>query len=361
MLSISHPAAQGSVLNARRESRLDELAQRLSDQYGLIDAKPRAIGVPGDASDDATIDAMLNAAQEHFGKPADLIIANAGRGLNGSVMTSDTSQWEEMIRTNLLGVSKLIRRSGEQLLALNAQRDWSKHACDIVVLGSTVGRHISPFSSMYGATKFGVNSLAEAARRELGPKGIRVTLIEPGIVKSEFQSVAGYDPGFVWRSHGEVLPRPRPRGCRPHDRVHRVATRGDACVRCGDSTDEAGLSVSDLNLDTESIVCFSTDYAREQLENDGAHDFLPYVIFVKKKRKGLLYEITAFADPFDMIDDIGLQTFLDKTARKSICETLRKRKYVLACLIWIDELSNALKYSGGLIRTETHDKTGVCA
>ena len=47
---------------------------------------------------------------------------------------------------------------------------------------------------MYGATKFGVNSLAEAARRELGPKGIRVSLIEPGIVKSEFQSVAGYDP-----------------------------------------------------------------------------------------------------------------------------------------------------------------------
>jgi NADP-dependent 3-hydroxy acid dehydrogenase YdfG len=191
----------GVILNARRESRLDELAQRLTDRFGQINDAPRAVGVPGDASDDETIDAMLSAAHEHYATPADLIIANAGRGLNGSVMTSDTSQWEEMIRTNLLGVSKLIRRAGEQLLALNEQRDWSKHACDIVVLGSTVGRHISPFSSMYGATKFGVNSLAEAARRELGPKGIRVTLIEPGIVKSEFQSVAGYDPG----SFGELM------------------------------------------------------------------------------------------------------------------------------------------------------------
>ena len=45
---------------------------------------------------------------------------------------------------------------------------------------------------MYGSTKFAVNSLAEAARRELGPKGIRVTLIEPGFVESEFQQVAGY-------------------------------------------------------------------------------------------------------------------------------------------------------------------------
>ena len=191
----------GLVLNARRESRLDELAQRISDQYGMISGKPRALCVPGDASDDATIDAMLDAAQEHFGKPADLIVANAGRGLNGSVMTSDTDQWEEMIRTNLLGVAKLMRRSGEQLLKLNEGRDWTKHPCDMVVLGSTVGRHISPFSSMYGATKFGVNSLAEAARRELGPRGIRVSLIEPGIVKSEFQSVAGYDP----ESFGQLM------------------------------------------------------------------------------------------------------------------------------------------------------------
>jgi NADP-dependent 3-hydroxy acid dehydrogenase YdfG len=65
---------------------------------------------------------------------------------------------------------------------------------DILVMGSTVGRHISPFSSMYGSTKFAANSLAEAARRELGPKGIRVSLIEPGFVESEFQGVAGYDP-----------------------------------------------------------------------------------------------------------------------------------------------------------------------
>lgn len=191
----------GLILNARREARLDELAQRITDQHGMIDNKPRAVGVPGDASEDATIDAMLEAAQEHFGKPADLVVVNAGRGLNGSVMSSDTTQWEELLQTNLLGVAKLIRRAGEQMLKLNESRDWSKHPSDIVVLGSTVGRHISPFSSMYGATKFGVHALAEGARRELGPKGIRVTLIEPGIVKSEFQGVAGYDP----KSFGELM------------------------------------------------------------------------------------------------------------------------------------------------------------
>ena len=69
---------------------------------------------------------------------------------------------------------------------------------DLIVIGSTVGRHISPFSSMYGATKFAINSLAEGLRRELAQYGIRVSLIEPGIVESEFQQVAGYDD--KWKS-----------------------------------------------------------------------------------------------------------------------------------------------------------------
>jgi NADP-dependent 3-hydroxy acid dehydrogenase YdfG len=85
---------------------------------------------------------------------------------------------------------------------------WQQAAHDIIVLGSTVGRHISPFSAMYGGTKFAVAAMAEALRRELAPKGIRVGLIEPGIVKSEFQSVAGYDAdgfGKLMDEKGPVL------------------------------------------------------------------------------------------------------------------------------------------------------------
>ena len=79
----------------------------------------------------------------------------------------------------------------------------SRGARDVVVIGSNVGKHISPFSSMYGSTKFAVNSLAEAARRELGPKGVRVTLVAPGIVRSEFQEVAEYDA----ETFGEFMDR----------------------------------------------------------------------------------------------------------------------------------------------------------
>jgi len=190
------------ILNARREPNLAQLAKQLDDQYPTTDGSPRAVFVAGDAADQSTIDEMMvstallnpQAGPQEQNSP-DIVLVNAGRGLNGSVMTSDTTQWEEMVRTNLIGAARLIRSAGHALSALQESRNWPDKPADLVVLGSTVGRHISPFSSMYGSTKFAVNSLAEAARRELGPKGVRVSLIEPGIVKSEFQQVAGYDQG----------------------------------------------------------------------------------------------------------------------------------------------------------------------
>ncbi len=195
------------VINARRAERLQQTVRRLNE------GKPqhRAVFVAGDAADEGVIEAMLDAARESFGSEADLVVVNAGRGLAGSVMTSDTKQWEEMVRVNLLGAARLMRAAGGRMADLYSDSLWGTseaRARDIIVIGSNVGRHISPFSSMYGSTKFGVNSLAEAQRRELAPKGIRVSLLEPGIVRSEFQQVAGYDPesfGALMEKFGPVL------------------------------------------------------------------------------------------------------------------------------------------------------------
>ncbi|HYE62459.1 MAG TPA: SDR family oxidoreductase [Phycisphaerales bacterium] len=175
------------IANARRREKLHDLVARLG---------PSVRAFPGDASDPAVITAMLDDAERAFGPP-DLVIANAGRGLNGSVLTSDVSQWEEMIRVNVLGAAHLMREAGRRVAAATAGKsgpDVVTRPRDLIVLGSVVGRHVSPFSSMYGGTKFNVHGMVEGVRRELGPKGVRVTLIEPGFVVSEFQGVAGYDP-----------------------------------------------------------------------------------------------------------------------------------------------------------------------
>ncbi|MEO0512831.1 MAG: SDR family oxidoreductase [Planctomycetota bacterium] len=188
------------VVNARREEPL----QQLREEFG----SDRVAVVAGDAADAGLITELLDRARETFGADADLVAINAGRGLRGSVFDSDTGQWEEMLRTNILGASLLMRAAAERMVAMlpdvsaepGAFEDaWAKVVADgrpcrdIVVLGSTVGRHISPFSSMYGASKFAVNSLAEALRRQLAGSGVRVTLIEPGVVRTEFQESAGYE------------------------------------------------------------------------------------------------------------------------------------------------------------------------
>jgi NADP-dependent 3-hydroxy acid dehydrogenase YdfG len=179
------------VVNGRRAEKLRDAAERLN----ALGRPNAAVAVPGDAAEQSTIDAMFEAAARAFGAEADLVVVNAGRGLSGSVVTSDPGEWEEMIRTNLLGAARLMRTAAERMTADLEKRDggkWQSRARDIVALGSVVGRHVSPYSSMYGSTKFGVHGLAEGLRRELSPKGIRVTLIEPGFVVSEFQGVAGY-------------------------------------------------------------------------------------------------------------------------------------------------------------------------
>ncbi len=187
----------GVVINARRAERLTAAAREIEGAC----AGARVIPVPGDCAEPSVIDSMLSCAREHLGGEADLVVVNAGRGLKGSVVDSDPAQWEDMLRTNLLGAARLMRGAAAAMIGVAGPsggngRPWTQHARDIIVIGSVVGRNVSPFSSMYGSTKFGVHALAEGLRRELGPKGVRVSMAAPGFVTSEFQGVAGYDPSW---------------------------------------------------------------------------------------------------------------------------------------------------------------------
>lgn len=159
------------------------------------DLWPLFRGVGGDASKAEVIEELFASAEAAFG-PADIVVANAGRGLGGSVATGDTSHLRELFELNVLGALELMRAAANRMVP-RQEAGFPASAQDIVVLGSVVGRHISPFSALYGATKFAVHSLTEALRREIGPKGVRVTLVEPGFVISGFQDGAGYSQEMV--------------------------------------------------------------------------------------------------------------------------------------------------------------------
>lgn len=174
-------AGASVVLFARRKEKLEQFASEIIADGG------KALAVAGNAGSRDDIDLLLETtrAWNEGGCKLDIVVVNAGRGLAGGILDSDESQWQELYQTNVLGVSALLKRAGQYMV--------QRKSGDIVVIGSVVGRNISPFSGFYGSSKFAVGALTEALRREVASHGVRVSLVMPGIVESEFQGVAGYD------------------------------------------------------------------------------------------------------------------------------------------------------------------------
>jgi NADP-dependent 3-hydroxy acid dehydrogenase YdfG len=169
------------VICARRKNRLDELAVEINAQGG------KAMAVAADAGAVADIDRVLDQALtwKDGGFKYDIVVVNAGRGLAGGMTDSDESRWQELYQLNVLGAGYLMRRAGQYFA--REQRG------DVVVIGSVAGKNISSFSSFYSSTKFAVSAMAEGLRREVCPQGVRVSVVMPGLVLTEFQQAAGYD------------------------------------------------------------------------------------------------------------------------------------------------------------------------
>jgi NADP-dependent 3-hydroxy acid dehydrogenase YdfG len=161
------------VLAARSEDKLADLAAELGGD-------DRAIAVRCDVTEFADNEALAAAATDAFGG-FDAVFANAGFGATRGFLEESPEHWREMVLTNVLGVGLTIRATLPQLL----ERERGHY----VITSSVAGRRALP-GSMYSATKWAVTAICEALRQELRTMhenhGIRVTLIEPGVVDTPF-------------------------------------------------------------------------------------------------------------------------------------------------------------------------------
>lgn len=180
-------AGFGVVGNGRNATKLATLEKEFGSAF---------CGVAGDATDNNVLEELFTSAINRFDKTVDIVVANAGRGLGGSVKDANLAQFEDLLKINVTGTLALLQKAAQKMVDTQ-QKIYPKSAADIVIIGSVVGRHVSPFSAVYGASKFAVHALAEGLRREVGPKGIRVSLVEPGAVLSGFQAVSGYSDELV--------------------------------------------------------------------------------------------------------------------------------------------------------------------
>jgi len=163
-------AAEGYrlVLAARSEDKLAGLAAELGGEE-------RALAVHCDVTEWGDQEAMVRAALEAFGR-LDVAFANAGFGAKRGFQEETPEFWKSMVLTNIYGAALTIRAT------LDALRETKGH---LLLTGSVAGRRVLP-GSLYSVTKWGVTAMGEAARQELNGTGVRVTLIEPGMVDTPF-------------------------------------------------------------------------------------------------------------------------------------------------------------------------------
>ena len=165
-------AAAGAAvaLAGRREDRLEALAGRIDSDGG------RALAVATDVSNEDQAGQLIRRANEELGG-LDILVNNAGVMLLGPVIGADTAQWRRMIDVNLLGLLYCTHAA----LPLMTEGGGG----DIVNISSVAGRRATLGSAVYNLTKFGVNAFTEALRQEVVQAGIRVSVIEPGMVETE--------------------------------------------------------------------------------------------------------------------------------------------------------------------------------
>lgn len=113
----------------------------------------------------------------------DVAFANAGFGASRGFLEESPEQWRSMVLTNVYGAALTIRAT------MPALKESRGH---LILTGSVAGRRALP-GSLYSATKWAVTAMGEAARLELNGTGVRVTLIEPGMVDTPFFDTRGPD------------------------------------------------------------------------------------------------------------------------------------------------------------------------
>lgn len=135
----------------------------------------RLLGIVSDASDWEATQSAVARTVEHFGA-LDAAVANAGFTTGDAIGAGDPTRWSPMVLTNVLGPALLAHATLPHLEASGGR---------LVLIGSVIGLKNAP-ASLYSATKWAVTGLAENLRMAATSRGIGVTLVNPGMIDTDF-------------------------------------------------------------------------------------------------------------------------------------------------------------------------------
>jgi NADP-dependent 3-hydroxy acid dehydrogenase YdfG len=157
------------VLVGRRQNLLDECAAEVRARGG------DAVGISADVRNFEEVEGAVGLALDRWGK-VDVLVPNAAVADFGPIARADPKLMRDVVETNLIGVMFAVRAA---LPCMEERR--SGH---IVIVSSASGRVTYVGEPAYVASKHGTVAFADCLRQEVAPTGIRVSLIEPGLVET---------------------------------------------------------------------------------------------------------------------------------------------------------------------------------
>lgn len=175
-------AGAGVVINGRDARATTAVAERLAESAG-----GRVIGVAADVSDPLSCERLIAESVAEFGG-IDFVVNNAGVGIMKSIADLTWDEWRRQIDVNLGGIWACTKAA---LPHLRRSSDaW------VINIGSLAGRNTFAGGTGYNASKFGVVGMTEAMMLDLRHDGIRVSIVMPGSVNTEFGGEAGHGRGW---------------------------------------------------------------------------------------------------------------------------------------------------------------------
>ncbi|MGH9027683.1 MAG: oxidoreductase [Acidimicrobiia bacterium] len=150
-----------------------------------------------DVCDEDSMTAAVSDVERDTG-PLDALVNNAGYGEYGAVEEVSLERWRRQFETNVLGV---VRMAQLVLPGMRARRSGR-----IVNLSSMGGRLVFPGGGAYHASKFAIEALSDALRFEVRPFGIKVVVVEPGLIKTGFGDTVEGTLGYTGPRGGPYDP-----------------------------------------------------------------------------------------------------------------------------------------------------------
>ena len=180
-------AAEGArvVITARRQERLDELASEINAMG------TQAYQIAGDANDEATAKRCVECALKEEGR-IDILLNIAGMGNYKNLVETSLEEYDQLMNTNMRTTFIFTRQVVPQMLL---QKQGT-----IIMISSMAGLYGFPNQAVYCATKFAQVGFAQSLDKELRSGGIKVGVICPGGVKTEFAIGAGRTEESVAKS-----------------------------------------------------------------------------------------------------------------------------------------------------------------